>query len=244
MLELTTWMRALDEARAQTVVEVPGGIAVRHSAYPHAHDHNKLIITAPCDAVALADAADNVLADASHRHIDVLLGAEDVAPALLSRGYEREDGVLMELSASGARSALVSAVSLEERCSTGAAEWAAHRPSMDPETCRQLGDRMRTAASWATFLAVHAPEGHVASRVDLHQRGEIAQIEDLMTLEPYRGRGYASALVLDAAARAAGARRVFLHADAHDWPRVLYARLGFVEVGVVASFTRSARPVA
>ena len=39
-------------------------------------------------------------------------------------------------------------------------------------------------------------------------------------------------------AREAGATFVFLFADVDDWPRVLYGRLGFDEVGQGRLFTR------
>jgi ribosomal protein S18 acetylase RimI-like enzyme len=52
-------------------------------------------------------------------------------------------------------------------------------------------------------------------------------------LPEHRQHGYASAVVLRAVheARAAGARLVFLVADAEDWPKELYRRLGFEEIG-------------
>jgi ribosomal protein S18 acetylase RimI-like enzyme len=58
------------------------------------------------------------------------------------------------------------------------------------------------------------------------------------TLESHRGRGYARALILHAAAEArrAGAKLVFLVADDEDWPKELYRRLGFDELGLVYEF--------
>jgi ribosomal protein S18 acetylase RimI-like enzyme len=73
----------------------------------------------------------------------------------------------------------------------------------------------------------------VVSYADLYLRGSDAQIEDVGTLPEHRGRGYASAVVVAAAeaARRAGADLVFLFADAEDWPKELYRRLGFDELG-------------
>jgi ribosomal protein S18 acetylase RimI-like enzyme len=53
------------------------------------------------------------------------------------------------------------------------------------------------------------------------------------TLHDHRGRGYAKAVVLAAiaAARKRGAEFVFLVADHDDWPKELYRRLGFDELG-------------
>ncbi len=60
--------------------------------------------------------------------------------------------------------------------------------------------------------------------------GDPAQIDDVATLPAARGKGLAKSVVLTAlaASLAAGNRTTFLSADADDWPRLLYARLGFV----------------
>lgn len=60
--------------------------------------------------------------------------------------------------------------------------------------------------------------------------GDAAQVDDVATLPAARNRGYARSVVLAAvaASRAAGNQITFLSALAADWPRHLYARLGFV----------------
>ena len=70
--------------------------------------------------------------------------------------------------------------------------------------------------------------------------GDVAQIEDVGTLEEFRGKGVARNIVLRAVdeARAAGASLVFLFADANDWPQHLYGRLGFDVLGPSRLFTR------
>jgi ribosomal protein S18 acetylase RimI-like enzyme len=87
------------------------------------------------------------------------------------------------------------------------------------------------------FFAV-AEAGRIVSWSDLYLAGDTAQIEDVGTLESHRGRGYARALILHAAAEAhrAGAKLVFLVADDQDWPKELYRRLGFDELGLVYEF--------
>lgn len=84
----------------------------------------------------------------------------------------------------------------------------------------------------ARFFAVLV-DGQVVSYGDLYRDGRTAQIEDVATLEEHRGRGYASALVLRALKEAgqAGCDLVFLVADAEDWPKELYRRLGFDDLG-------------
>jgi predicted GNAT family acetyltransferase len=83
-------------------------------------------------------------------------------------------------------------------------------------------------------------DGEIAAMCELYIRGSIAQIEDVNTLEEFRNRGLARAVVRHAAeeASASGAELVFLHALDDDWPKDLYARLGFDPIGHVWSFVR------
>ena len=83
-------------------------------------------------------------------------------------------------------------------------------------------------------------DGEIAAMCDLYVRGSIAQIEDVNTLEEFRNRGLARAVVRHAAdqALADGADLVFLHALDDDWPKELYAKLGFDPIGHVWSYVR------
>ena len=81
-------------------------------------------------------------------------------------------------------------------------------------------------------------DGEAAAMCELYLESGTAQVEDVATAERFRKRGLATAVVLQAmaAARAAGAEFVFLIADSDDWPREMYARLGFEEVGKTHEF--------
>lgn len=96
----------------------------------------------------------------------------------------------------------------------------------------RIGERVT-----ARFFAVEL-DGEVVSYSDLYLDGADAQVEDVGTVPEQRGRGYAKAVVLAAIAEArqAGAEFVCLVADAHDWPKELYRRLGFDEVGHYTKF--------
>jgi GNAT superfamily N-acetyltransferase len=85
-----------------------------------------------------------------------------------------------------------------------------------------------------------APADDPAAACRLLIQGEVGQIEDVATLESARGRGLAQAVVLAALehSRAAGHRTTFLTADVEDWPRELYAKLGFESVGEVQILRR------
>jgi predicted GNAT family acetyltransferase len=92
------------------------------------------------------------------------------------------------------------------------------------------------------FLAVRDVDGAVLSRADLYldAGSGVAQIEDVLTNPAHTGRGYARAIVADGLrrARAAGCDLVFVVADAQDWPKHLYARLGYATTGRTHVFVR------
>jgi ribosomal protein S18 acetylase RimI-like enzyme len=68
----------------------------------------------------------------------------------------------------------------------------------------------------------------------------IAQIEEVAAAEPFRRRGHANAVLSGSLHRAAtaGCALRFLVADGEDWPRLWYARRGFVPVGRAHVFSR------
>ena len=70
----------------------------------------------------------------------------------------------------------------------------------------------------------------------------VAYIDQVATQRAYREQGLAHA-VLGAClrcARAWGAQRIVLQADAEDWPQIFYVGLGFRSVGELWTFTRRA----
>jgi ribosomal protein S18 acetylase RimI-like enzyme len=115
----------------------------------------------------------------------------------------------------------------------------AHEPWAKPDVLDQIfaakgliAERVR-----ARFFAV-VLDGEAVSYADLYLDGTDAQVEDVGTVPEQRGRGYASTVVLAAVAagRQAGAELVFLVADANDWPKELYRKLGFDELGHYTKF--------
>jgi ribosomal protein S18 acetylase RimI-like enzyme len=247
------WLRDVAAARAEVTRAVPGGMAVLHSEFPLAHDHNRLLVWSPVDAAALADAAEAVLADAGceHRQVQVQVHAlADVLDAgLTGGGYRRTDEVVMarqpdadDTLAQQPPAPAIVELALAERAAVATDDWHEEQPEGSAELTRQLGQRITTVldAVDATFLAIRDDTGSVAARTDLYVRDGVAQIEEVMTTPAARNRGFASALVREATRRARlrGVDIVFLTADADDWPAQLYGRLGFTELGRSASFAR------
>jgi GNAT superfamily N-acetyltransferase len=99
------------------------------------------------------------------------------------------------------------------------------------EQLLELDRRYGEAGGDRWFAAPAAGEPLSCCRLLRH--GGIAQVEDVGTRAAARERGYAKAIVLAAvaAAQAAGDARIFLTADAADWPQAIYAGLGFEPVG-------------
>jgi ribosomal protein S18 acetylase RimI-like enzyme len=123
------------------------------------------------------------------------------------------------------------------------AELARYEWARDPEVVREILDAKLLLGRFAVtrFLAALV-DGEVASWSDLYVADGVAQVEDVGTLERFRNRGLASAVVLAAvrAAEEAGAELIFLIADEDDWPKDLYGRLGFDAVGRIYEFVRRA----
>jgi ribosomal protein S18 acetylase RimI-like enzyme len=108
------------------------------------------------------------------------------------------------------------------------------QPWAKPEVVEQLFQAKALIGQRVTARFFGVPlEGEVVSYADLYLDGTDAQIEDVGTLPEQRGQGYATAVILGAIeqARASGADFVFLVAEAEDWPKELYRRLGFDELG-------------
>ena len=103
----------------------------------------------------------------------------------------------------------------------------------DAELARQLDALLlRIAGVVETRAFGVLVDGAPVAGACLYQDGPVAQVEDVATVPPHRGRGLARAVVLRCVeeARAAGAELVFLVANDSDWPKELYAKLGFDQV--------------
>ena len=161
---------------------------------------------------------------------------ERLAPFFAERGWLVRRQVLMAQVRDPDRDGDAGTVEevAEEELRPARQRVVADEPWGKPEVMAQLfagkhriGQRVR-----ARFFAVKV-DGEVVSYSDLYQDGVDAQVEDVGTLPEHRGRGYATTIVLAAiaAARTDGAEFVFLVADQEDWPKELYRKLGFDELG-------------
>lgn len=222
------------------------GTALLTPSLPRVWDYNALRVerlprVAPVRRVAAE--AERVLGGAGlgHRRVECdeeAIGAR-LAPGLVGRGWSARPLLVMAWRgpappAPGAHE--VREVSFAD-LRAAYAEMLRHDHPADGETVRQLVAAASRARGlrWLAGLA----DGRLVSFCRLYESSELAQVEDVGTLPAFRRRGVASAVVLAAVgeALAAGRELVFLLAEERDWPRRLYARLGFVTIGRQLGFT-------
>ncbi len=199
------------------------------------------------DAATLAGAADRILGGAGYAHREVAVSddaaGERLAPGFKERGYYQERNAVMVLRRGHDRAPDLGVEELS---------FAEVRPLI-AETYRRVGfaeteELVRLFTNQhgkgervigARFFAARV-DGALAGDCTLFVDGTDAQVEFVDTLEEYRGRGVARAVVLRAieAAHEAGAEHVFIIADDDDWPKKLYERLGFDRLARTWSFIR------
>ncbi|MEV6030943.1 GNAT family N-acetyltransferase [Nonomuraea sp. NPDC052116] len=249
------FQHAFARRRTPRELTVPGGFAVLDGRYPGSHDDNKLIVgpgpvpETPEEAREAAErllrAADEVLAEREHRLVcvdDDRLGTA-LAPAFLAAGYEHETNLIMAFrGATPPGSAVAERLSPAELLPVLRRDWRHTLPQAPDEVidglARRVEDRLRGADA-VSFWGVRAPDGEIAARADLYEHGGVAQIESVFTGADHRGKGHARTLMTALLARAAEAELVFLVADAADWPKDFYAKLGFEELGRTHAFLRT-----
>lgn len=228
---------------------LPWGTAFFHDGFPLRYDANMAIADRPLGTVTAEDVVatlDEAYDGFRHREVEFASASDGdaIAMGMGEHGYAIEQMLVMALRRDPDREPDLAAV--EEL------EIAEMRPFTAEVTRREpWGREAGIAEMMASFRQVlvdgvgarffaQRVDGQLAGSCELYVDGDAAQIEDVNTLEEFRGRGVARNVVLRAAdeARKAGATFVFLFADAKDWPKTLYGRLGFDEIGHSRLFTR------
>jgi ribosomal protein S18 acetylase RimI-like enzyme len=248
--------KALDARCAERIVPFRFGRAFFNDSFPRVWSLNYLLVDAgkDVDPGELAAEAELLHTDAGHAHRRVRVpdGTEGarLEPFFRRIGWRIEPDVVMAYRGDGERTADTSSI--------GETTWEDLRPlreeiarsepwASDETVVREVvaAGGLSKQAGHARYFAVRVDDVPV-SAAELYSDGRIAQIEDVATLPEHRGRGYASAVVLRAVqeALAAGHDLVFLTALDDDWPKELYVRLGFEEIGRSWSFLRAPANVA
>lgn len=243
---------ALRERCAERVVPFAFGRAFFNDTFAAVWDLNHLLVERPEGATAevLAAEAEQLHSEAGQTHRRVVVPHEEAGSALdagfADLGWDAHRFLYMAYRGEGSRRGEADRADEVE----AAAIWPIHEavsraePWASEEVVVQTvlgGTRLAAERGGARHFAVRAA-GEVVSAADLYVAGGVAQVEDVVTSPDHRGRGHASAVVARAieAALAGGAELVFLVADDVDWPKDLYARLGFEPIGRTWAFQLSA----
>ncbi len=249
MRRAVAFCREVALACAARVQELPCGVAVFNDRLATVWDLNYLWLdTVPEGTTAQGLAAEAEAVQSAFAHRQVIVADEAagmrLAPGFAELGWNVEKLIFMSARAVPDTPAPAHTVVEVDEPGQRAfrEEWLRAWPEDYSEAVvGQLLEQKRIVANAVDarfFLAL--ADGRAASICELYVRGHTAQIEDVGTLEGYRGRGLARAVVLRALAeaRVAGCDLVFLEADENDWPKELYRGLGFEPIGRIFAFLR------
>ncbi len=240
--------QTIEEAAAERTVPFAHGVGVFNDSFANVYDANYVRVDAPTDAERHAAEADALMEPFWHRRI-----ATESEGALLADGLER-------LGWTRATHVVMPHVrEPDRRVDTGIVREVPLEALAEPHTRVTLAETYGTpqlaeqlfaakhrigAVARARYFAIEV-EGGVAAYCELRSDGATAQIEDVNTLKAYRGRGFGRLVVQHALDEArANHDLVFLEALADDWPKALYAKLGFEIIAERHLFLRAPTPLA
>jgi len=248
MDELVGFRRYLQQRTAERVAPTANGTAFLSPSIRHVYDHNYLSVEhAGVSAETLAAEADEAMADCFHRRVVVEDARPGLASEFVSLGYVLSTHLVLAHGRKPDRridTAMIRRVALDDLLSARMVA-TLREPWGDEEIAVQLNEAKRhiaDAVSTRFFGAFDA--GALAGWCELRVHDGVAQIEDVEVLQEFRGLGLGRALVQHALDEGtAAAKVVFLEALADDWPRELYAKLGFVPAGARDVYTKLPHPL-
>jgi ribosomal protein S18 acetylase RimI-like enzyme len=240
---------AIDERANEEVFEYEWGRAFLSPSLPLAWDANWALIERPgMPAAEVVAAADKSLAGYEHRAIAIKGEADGarLAPEITAiPGWEAETNLYMvwretEIARGGGVRECTLAECEDLRRDLIRGEFSPEMPDRDA-TADQLLDMNRRTGGTAGDRWFVAPAQTPAAACCLLSGQGIGQVEDVGTLASARGKGHAKAVISSAlaASREAGHELTFIVADAEDWPRLLYEKLGFEPCGTLHVFRRA-----
>jgi GNAT superfamily N-acetyltransferase len=236
--------RRLLQAVADEVEELPFGLALRTPSLPAVHNLNRLQVVGPHPGLTVTDLVAQLDAHVGAAFADVLVEDDATAarlePAFRADGFETGRELVMILTGGADRPPGDRVQEVGPDVLDDARFWT---PSGLPEAhVEQLleRDRRMAAATGERGFAVLGDDGRAVAKARLRVLDGVAQVEDVIVLPEHRGQGHGRAVAAAAteAARAGGHETVFLFAAGDDWPRELYAKLGFEPAGAMLEALR------
>jgi GNAT superfamily N-acetyltransferase len=244
------FVRELDRRASSRVEELPFGTAYLRPETPHVWSRNFVAVEVgpgDLDLDSVIETAERVHADAglSHRRLAFDHEASAGAAALRLQPQGWRPGRIVVMPHRGPDATPAPPPGGQEVDPQRLKPLKRKLLELDPRTrpedvAGQLlegYDALGRVAGERTFACEAGGEFVASCR--LYSDGATAQIEDVGTLPPYRGRGLGNAVVLLALQEAWAAHDfVFIEAEATDWPKDWYARVGFETAGAVCDLVR------
>ncbi len=218
------------------------GILHRNDRFPHLYWQNFLSVDPNPELTAdvLIAELDRLFAGLPIRHASVA-DAETAArlrPGFHERGYKEAAFVTMELRRPPDREPPAADVVEVDAAALAPSVEAFGRGVRDEDAVRELCRlKEESGNNGRRFLAARV-EGEVVGWCEMRCDDSGGQVEDVVVLEPFRGRGLARALVCGAMERlrSEGWDPIFVVANDRDTVKDLYRKLGFDDVGRRWSF--------
>lgn len=242
----------IDRRSNEEVREYEWGVAFLSPALPLAWDANWALIERPgMTAAEVVASAEESLTGYGHRAVAIRDEAEGerLASELALPGWDAERNLYMlwrgtsvpEQDGTVVETPLAGCEDLRRELIRG--EFPAEMEDLE-ETADQLLEMGRRAGEAAGDRWFLTPPESPASACCLLADGRIGQVEDVATLPSARGRGLGRSVIQGAiaASRRAGHEHTFIVADANDWPRLLYEKLGFEPCGTLHVFRKPPPP--
>jgi GNAT superfamily N-acetyltransferase len=243
------FVKSMAERSAGKKLPSAHGVALLAPELPDVWSRNYLLLgdgNARVSAAELAAEVDAIFRPLGlhHRKVEVFDDATGtrLQPGFAKLNWSSECDVIMVAARASDRdvdTAGVDELTADELVPAWTESWhldphvfSAHVAQQLVENKRRLPETIDTR-----FFAAHV-DGEIGAYCELYSDGKTAQIENVFTLERFRNRGLARAVVSKALgeARTGGHDLVFLIADRDDWPKELYGKLGFDVVGRIWEF--------
>jgi ribosomal protein S18 acetylase RimI-like enzyme len=244
------FMRELDRRASSRVDELPFGRAFLRPEIPHVWSRNFVSVEAPLNEIDLdsvIDTSERVHSGSGLFHRRLVFDHEGVAGAAAARLQPEgwRPGRIVVMAHRGPQDGPQPPPGGMEVDRTALEPLKTVMLGLDPQTRpRQVSQQLLAgyeavgdAGSERSFA--YEVDGELVASCRLYSDGSTAQIEDVGTLPSHRGRGYGNAVVLLALREAWAAHDfVFIEAEAADWPKDWYERVGFETAGVVCDLVR------
>jgi GNAT superfamily N-acetyltransferase len=228
---------------ADEVREYGIGWGARTHDLRHLWTLNQLCVTRPASFDEIVEAAEELQGDLPFRHVNVHNDSADWGPArgFTDAGWRYDREVLMLLTGDADRRVDTSAaVELsQEQMGALMRRWNGEEAPdrLEPEEAGQIAEyHLREGRLWnETIFGVLGPDGTPVSLTKARSHDSIGWVEDVYTITEARGQGNARMLVTHVTdlLRSRELDPIFIIADDNDWPKNLYARIGFEPVAFV-----------